>query len=115
MGKDGGIVGCYSPPGPVLLLCCKGCQERAREGWLLPRTHARNTLLSLPPQSVALHFSVVVSGLQVQRDGDEGGGGVSVEGGFGGYVVVGFTPWVRWGCLHYLRRYVHTFSCLLDG
>lgn len=58
--------------------------SRGREGWLLPRTHARNTLFSLPPQSVALHFSVVVSGLQVQRDGDEGGGGVSVEGGFGG-------------------------------
>lgn len=72
-GKVRGIVGCYSPPGPVLLLCEEGYQERGREGGLLPRTHA-STLVSLPPQSVALHFSVVVSGLQV-RDGDEVGEG----------------------------------------
>lgn len=106
VGRYGGLLDVILRPVPSCYCVKKGIKS---EGGRASSTHARKHAgfspapISGPP---IFHRCQRVAGAGLGR----GGGGVSVEGGFG-WGVVGFTPWVRWGCLHYLRTCFWLLAC----
>lgn len=105
VGRYGGLLDVILRPVPFCYCVKKGIKsEGGRGGFFHAHTQAR-WFLSRPNQ-----WPSTFPSLSAGAGWGRGGGGVSVEGGFG-WGVVGFTPWVRWRCLHYLRTCFWLLAC----